>query len=79
MTGALIDRVRRLEDSGRIAPAYVVLASKAGLSDSAALAHEIATHRKRTGYVGPVVVAPEPCTNAEEWQQQWGLDRSDCS
>jgi hypothetical protein len=37
----------------------------------AVTAAAIAEHRRRTGYLGPVLVAPMECASAEEWEARY--------
>lgn len=72
MTGRFNGRVRALEAARRGASDYVVTMPEDAWGDPDAWDAVIAAHRARTGYRGPVIVAPETCDSAEGWRRRYG-------
>lgn len=67
MTSRLLGRIAQLEAAGKGAPSYVVILPPDAMDAPAAQAAAIAAHRERTGYTGPVILAPRECGSVEEW------------
>jgi hypothetical protein len=72
MTNRLHGRVAQLEAAGKDTASYVVTIPPEALDDPAATAAAIAEHRERTGYTGPVILAPPEATSVEEWSPIYG-------
>ncbi|MBL6081648.1 hypothetical protein JMJ56_27025 [Belnapia sp. T18] len=66
MSGSLPRRLAALEARRAPAPSYVVFLSDEDLANPAAQEAAIAEHQRRTGWAGPVIVAPVEVT-VEEW------------
>ncbi len=66
MTGIIHRRLAALEARGKLASSYVVWLSAEEQADPAAVEAAIVDHARRTGWAGPVIVAP-PEVTVEEW------------
>ena len=77
MSRPLITRLAKLEVA-RSGPAKFVLYLPHDAWDHGDAALEEATaaasrrHTELTGYSGPVLVSPEPCSDEEEWVRRYG-------
>jgi hypothetical protein len=76
VSGAIQRRVAALEASRRPAPGYVVYVTAEQQADPAVVEVAIAEHRRRTGWVGPVMLAPPEMT-VEEWMAENGPSEID--
>ncbi|SDD94151.1 hypothetical protein [Belnapia rosea] len=74
MSGTIHRRVAALEARRAPAPSYVIWLSDEDLASPAAVGVAIAEHQRRTGWTGPVILAPPEAT-MEEWMaaQRAGL------
>ena len=69
MSGTIHRRLTALEARHRSTPSYVVEVSDEDMADLAAMQAAIAEHQRRTGWTGPVIVAPAEVT-VEEWAER---------
>lgn len=69
MSGAIHRRIAALEARHRSTPSYVVEVSDEEMADAVAMQAAIAEHRRRTGWAGPVIVAPAEVA-VEEWAER---------
>jgi hypothetical protein len=65
MTSAIARRLSALEDQRRPVASYVVRLPDETLGDPAAKHAAIIGHRRLTGWMGPVILAPMEMTEAE--------------
>ncbi|MBL6082098.1 hypothetical protein JMJ56_29405 [Belnapia sp. T18] len=66
MSGSFPRRLAALEARRAPAPSYVVWLLDEDLANPAAVEAAITKHQRRTGWAGPVIVAPVEVT-VEEW------------
>ena len=66
MTGTIRRRVAALEGRHKPAAGYVVYVTAEQQADMAVVEAATADHRRRTGWAGPVILAP-PEVTVEEW------------
>ena len=71
MTGTIRRRVAALEGRRQPATGYVVYVTAEQQADPAVVEAAIAEHRRRTGWTGPVMLAP-PEVTVEEWVAENG-------
>ena len=71
MSSAIERRLTALEDQRRPSAGYVVRLPDEALKDPAAKHAAITDHRRRTGWMGPVVLAPVEMT-VVEWIAECG-------
>lgn len=71
MTSAMERRLTALEEQRRPTASYVVRLPDGVLDDPAAKHAAIMAHRRRTGWMGPVILAPLEMTVAE-WIAKYG-------
>ncbi|MBL6082604.1 hypothetical protein JMJ56_32070 [Belnapia sp. T18] len=66
MSGTMHRRLAALEARHRPTPSYVVELTDEEMADPVAVRAAIAENQRRTGWAGPVIVAPAEVT-VEEW------------
>ena len=69
MSGTMQRRLTALEARHRSTPSYVVEVSDEDMADPVAMQAAIAEHQRKTGWTGPVIVAPFEAT-VEEWAER---------
>ena len=69
MSGTMQRRLAALEARHRSTPSYVVEVSDEEMADPVLMQAAIAEHQCRTGWMGPVILAPSEAS-VEEWAER---------